>query len=266
MSSGSNENVKGTRTLTSGNSLANSIYFAMETMLRNNVNTAEVVKVVRVYPGGVGSPAGAPDMTGHVDVLPLVCLTDARDNALTPATLYRLPYSRIQGGVAALVIDPVPGDIGLAVFTKRDSSNVGQAQEQPVQPGSFRIFDQADGFYIGGFLNKAPEIWLELKQNREAVLHAPVKVTVNTTDAVVNASAKTLINSPETELSGNLMVRGNVTWAGVGQGHGGQAAVFKGGINNTGGNIKSNNVTLEGHTHPGVERGGGNTDRPASGS
>lgn len=245
-----NKTVKGTRKLTSANTLTNAAAFMIEKAMRSSINTAEVVKVMRVDAGGPGG------MTGYVDVLPLVCQTDAWNNALPPATLYRLPYSRIQGGVAALIIDPEPGDIGIAVFTKRDSSNVKQAQSAPVQPGSFRTFDQADGFYIGGFLNKAPSIWLELGQNNEAVLHAPVKVTVETQECVIDA--------PLTRLTGNLFINGNVTWAGTGQGQGGPA-VFKGGLTNSGGSIKSNNVTLETHTHSGVQTGNGNTGRPNGG-
>lgn len=246
-----NENtVKGTKRLATGNTFGNAVSFLIDGIVRDTVNTAEVVKVVSIYPGGSNG------MTGYVDALPLVCQTDADHNTLPPSTLYRLPYSRIQGGVAALVIDPEPGDIGIAVFTKRDSSNVKQAQSAPVQPGSFRTFAQADGFYIGGFLNKAPSIWLELKQNNEAVLHAPVKVTVETQECIIDA--------PLTRLTGSLLINGNVTWAGTGQGQGGPA-VFKGGLTNSGGSIKSNNVTLETHTHSGVETGPSNTGGPNGG-
>ena len=61
-------------------------------------------------------------------------------------------------------------------------------------------------------MNKAPEIWLELNQDKEATLHAPVKVTVHTTDAVVHASntveitagAAISLTAPVINLNGNL--------------------------------------------------------------
>lgn len=228
--------VKGTKKLTSANTQTNALMFLIEMMLRDTVNTAEVVTVTGVDTGGPES------MTGYVDVMPLVCQTDADNNALPPATIFRLPYSRIHGGVAALVIDPVPGDIGLAVFCKRDSSGVKQAQATPVQPASFRIFDQADGYYFGGFLNKAPEIWLELNQDREAVLHAPVRVTIETQECVVDA--------PNTYFTGNAFIDGNLSWGGSGYGYGNRPASFRGGLDNQGGTIKSNDKTLDNHTHP----------------
>jgi hypothetical protein len=61
-----------------------------------------------------------------------------------------------------------------------------------------------------------------------------------------------------------MFIEGNVTWAGIGQGQAGPA-VFRGGIVNSEGVIKSNNVTLETHTHSGVETGSGNTGGPNGG-
>jgi phage baseplate assembly protein gpV len=274
--------VKGTRTAYSGHSPVNAIDLMIKNTVKGMVNTAEVVKVVGVDAGGPGAAAG------YVDVLPLVCQTDAYNETLPPTTLYRLPYSRCQGGIAALVIDPEAGDTGVAVFAKRDSSGVGQGgAQEPTQPGSFRSFDQGDGFYIGGFLNKIPEIYLELNQDKEAVLHAPQKVTIETKECIINsetatvnasnqatvASPETIIDSPQTRCKGNLWVEGSMSGAGGGP------AIFtsgiinqSGGINNTGGiansggNITSNNITVETHTHSGVQTGGGNTDSPNAGT
>lgn len=240
--------VKGTKKITTANTMTNATSFLIEMMIRKTVNTAEVVLVVGVDSGGPES------MTGYVDVKPLVCQTDANNNTLPPATFYHLPYSRIQGGIAALVMDPQPGDIGLAVFTKRDSSGVKQASTEPVPPASFRTYDLADGFYIGGFLNKAPEVWLELNQDKEAVLHAPVQVTVETNNCI--------IDSPSTSFTGNVFIAGNVSWAGAGQGVGGKPAQFKDGLQNTGGTIKSNNITLDSHVHSGVSSGPSTTGGP----
>lgn len=243
--------VKGTKKLTTANTPTNATSFLIDAILRDTVNTAEVVVVMGIDAGGPES------MAGYVDVKPLVCQTDASGNTLPPATISRLPYSRMQGGFAALVIDPEPGDIGIAVFCKRDSSGVKQGAETPVQPASFRIFDQADGFYIGGFLNKIPEVWLELNQKKEAVLHAPTRVTVETQECI--------IDSPESYFLGNVRIDGNVIWGGVGRGVDGPAQ-FRDGINNEGSVIRSNAITLDTHTHTGVQAGGGNTGNPNAGT
>ena len=168
---------------------SNALIFTINQLIQEGVNTADVVIVRAVHAGGPGAA------TGYVDVQPLVRYLDGWNNTVETVTMFRLPYSRIQGGIAALVIDPVPGDIGLAVYTKADSSLIEPGQADTVQPGSFRTFSRSDGFYIGGFLNQAPEIWLELNQDKEAVLHAPQKVTIETKECVINADKSTVINT-----------------------------------------------------------------------
>lgn len=120
--------VESTRSPFTGNSQGNEMAYFVENFLNGRVNTALPCKVQAVYSDGI-SP------TGRVDVLPLIVSLDAKNNAINPAPLYNLPYCRIQGGAAALVCDPVPGDIGLAVFCQRDVSNVVTGTAEPVQPG-----------------------------------------------------------------------------------------------------------------------------------
>lgn len=232
------KNVKGPMRPTAPNSATNAISFIVENMVKGMVTTADVVIVESVDAGGSG------EVAGYVSVKNLVCTVDAFNETLAPTTQFKLPYSRLQGGIAALIIDPEPGDIGLAVYTKRDSSNVKPEQKDPVQPGSFRMFDQADGFYIGGFLNQKPEIFLELTQDKEAILKAPKKVT---------------IDSPETLIKGDVHIEGFVQWDKYAQGESGPA-VIQGGLKNTGGEIVSNGITLETHTHRGDS--GGITGEP----
>ena len=163
---------------TAGNSEFNALSFMIRSAIRGQVSTAIPVIVKAV------DADGSEGTAGYVDVLPLVCQTDPDNNTLEPVTLYHLPYSRIQGGVAAVVIDPVVGDIGLAVFAQQDSSNVTSGASAPVQPGSFRCFDMSDGFYIGGFLNQAPTCYMELMQDNTITINATSGITVNGTITV----------------------------------------------------------------------------------
>lgn len=247
MVSMSDNTVKDTRASGTAKSDFNALSYMIETLINQLVFTADVVKVLSVS-------------GGYVDVMPLVTQIDAFDNAVQPAPLYHLPYNRVQGGRAALIIDPVPGDIGLAVFAKRDSSGVMVGQTDPVKPASFRTFNQADGFYFGGFLNQTPEVFLELTQGGEAILTAPTKVTVNTATADVNANGICNINAPMTNVSGNLAVAGQLAVTGGISGGGG--ATMTGGITNTGGTVTSNGITLETHIHGGVQSGGSQTGGP----
>lgn len=68
-----------------------------------------------------------------------------------------------------MIVDPVIGDIGIAVFADRDISTVKRTKAQG-NPGSRRRFDAADGMYLGGLLNSAPTNYLQLSSDGSATL------------------------------------------------------------------------------------------------
>lgn len=165
--------VKSSRDFTTLNSPHNVLSYGMEKAMSYRMNTAIPVRVDEVFPGKTG-PAG------RVTVTPLVLLIDSYHQTLPQSQIFEVPYSRIQGGVAAVIIDPQPGDLGWVVFCKQDISLVKTGITEPVQPGSYRTFDTADAIYLGGILNQAPSIWLELTQEGVATLHAPTKIVLDT--------------------------------------------------------------------------------------
>ena len=127
----------------------NTLHFQIQRALQG-INTAEPVRVVSVEPGEAG-PAGM------VSVRPLVNLVDGSGKGIEQSELYALPYLRVQGGENALIIDPKPGDVGLAVYAMRDTEVVKMERgKAPVNPGSARTYNKGDGFYLGGFLNATP--------------------------------------------------------------------------------------------------------------
>lgn len=144
----------------------NGLSFIIQQAIRQQVNTCIVVKVTAVK-------------DGYVDVLPLVTQIDGNGEAVQPTTLYHLPFMRYHGGVCAVILNPVVGDIGLAVFAGKDCSNVVKGTTEPQQPASFRENTMANGFYIGGFLNQAPTCSIELNQDGSIVMTAPNNVIVN---------------------------------------------------------------------------------------
>jgi hypothetical protein len=139
-----------------------------------------------------------------VDVLPLVTQISGKGEAIQPTTLYKLPYMRYHAGIAAVILDPVPGDIGLACFASKDCSTVKTGTSEPQQPGSFRGNSMANGFYIGGFLNKAPSTFIELKQSGEIVVTAPGGLTIN---ANITTNGNISVNGSET-LTGDCVASG----------------------------------------------------------
>ena len=187
-----NNEVRGVANYAAGNSQYNALSFMIQQAIREQVNTCVICKVV-----GVSS--------GYVDVLPMVTQVSGKGEAIPPTTLYKLPYMRYHAGVAAVILDPVPGDIGLAVFAGKDCSNVKVGTSEPVPPASFRDNSMANGFYIGGFLNQAPSVSIELTQGGAVNITAPGGVNISGSVVVsgdVVAGGKSLVNHVHTGDSG----------------------------------------------------------------
>lgn len=194
--------VQGIADIYAGQTEFNQLSFLIRTMMNREINTAIPVIVKEVMTG-----SGA---VGHVKVLPLVNDMDAEGNAVDVAVIPKIPYFRLQGGKVAIITDPVVGDIGIAVFAQKDTSNVIAGTTEPVQAGSFRNFSMSDGWYIGGFLNQNPETFLQLNQNGTAVLTANNGVTING-DVTINGelTAKGIVYS--THLHGGVLSGGGDT-------------------------------------------------------
>jgi hypothetical protein len=184
MAEENNNVVQGVANYNAGTSPFNSLSFIVQQAIRQQVNTCIICKVLACS-------------DGYVDVLPMVTGVSGKGEAIQPTTLYKLPYMRYHAGVAAVILDPVPGDIGLAVFASKDCSNVKAGTTEPQQPASFRGNSQANGFYIGGFLNQAPSVFVELTQGGAVNITAPGGVNISgsvTVSGDVVASGKSLVN------------------------------------------------------------------------
>ncbi len=268
----------------SSSSLYNQIEFFTENLIKSTVNTALPVKVVGVEANGV-------DITGYVNVIPLVQSYDNFGNAIPANTIFKVPYCRIQGGKACLIIDPVIGDKGIAIFSQQDITNLG---DNPQKPFTLRCFDMADALYIGGILNQAPSVYVELTQDDTIEIIAPNSVniktencsvecsscsiesetteiksttctleseitdiksttcTVESPNLTVNSSALTL-NSPMTTISGVLAVGAIAPASGV--------LTLSGSLTTTG-DVGINGKSFSSHTHSGVESGNKTTSTP----
>jgi len=158
----------------------NQLYFIINQLL-SKMQTATIVKVVSC------SNAGGVDEVGFVDVVPLVDQVDGNNNAYPHATVYNLPYLRLQGGANAIIIDPAEGDLGIAVFASRDISNV-KTQKTNAAPASFRQFDFADGMYLGGLLNGTPQNYIQFQNNN---------ITIKATSVIIDGNLSVIgsINS-----------------------------------------------------------------------
>lgn len=142
--------------------------------------TATVVKVDAVQPGGTGA-------VGFLDATDLVQQLDGSNQGIPNVSMRSLPYFRLQGGANAVIIDPKPGDLGIAIFARRDISTVKKTKaERP--PPSLRAHDVSDGLYIGGILNGAPSQYLRFLDSGIEMVSAG-NVTITSPGAVAINSA-----------------------------------------------------------------------------
>lgn len=165
---------------------------AMSYLIRSLIGrmaTTTLVEVMAVEAAGEVAPVG------FVDVKPMVAMIDGDGKATPHGTIYRVPYFRVQGGKNAVIIDPVKGDIGIAVFASGDISAV-KANKKASNPGSRRRNSFADALYIGGVLNGVPEQYIRFSTEGIEVkgtaikLIGPVEVqgTLTATEDVVTGT------------------------------------------------------------------------------
>ncbi|WP_230975690.1 Gp138 family membrane-puncturing spike protein [Acetobacter garciniae] len=161
---------------------------------------------------------------GFVDVQPLVHQQDGAGRTTPRGIIHNVPYIRLQGGTRAIICDPAVGDIGYIIISGRDISNV-KANRAAAAPGSFRQHDYADAVYIGGLLNAAPSEYIGWVGE----------------DVHVHTAGKFIIDAAECDINCAVNVQGPVTATG---------------------DVKAGSISLESHTHSGVQTGSASTGGP----
>ena len=169
--------------------------FLIESLI-NQMATATLVKVMKCTNNGeVSEP-------GYVDILPLVNQIDGIGRATPHITVYHCPYIRVQSGDNAVIIDPKPGDIGLAVICDHDTSAV-EATKGQANPGSRRRFDLSDAVYITGLLNKVPKQYIRftddeifVKAIKKIHLDAGEEIDITAPTIKLNGSTEIDLTSP----------------------------------------------------------------------
>lgn len=160
------------------------------------MQTVTLVRIEAVHSNGVG-------ITGTVDVQPLVNQMAAGPNgtqtAIAHGIIYGVPFYRVQGGASAFICDPVKGDIGMCAFASRDISSVKNTRDV-ANPGSQRVYDWADGLYLGGFRNGVPTQYIQaLADDGGWNITSPGALTADV---------------PIAEFTGDLLVDGDATITG----------------------------------------------------
>lgn len=164
----------------------NALYFAIWQQLEK-LSTSMPVRIRSVSASGV-----APVGLAELEIL--VSEVGGNGRTIPGAIIPNVPYMRYQGGNKAVIIDPEPGDIGIAVFSSRDISSVKRARAA-APPGSKRSYDCSDAMYIGGVLNKTPTHYIHFTDSG-ILVHTPGEAKIEAATAVVTATTSATIDSP----------------------------------------------------------------------
>lgn len=223
--------------------------------LMGRISTATLVQVVACTNSSGLSPVG------FVDILPLVNQIDGAGNAVPHGVVYRCPYFRLQGGANAVILDPQPGNLGIAVFADRDISSVA-ANKGQANPGSRRRFDMADALYLGGVLNGAPSQYVQFSA-AGITIHSPVAVVLSAPDVQIVAqtveivaSTSTTVTTPTFTVNGATLLNGPLS---QGTGTAGGAATMQGPMTVVH-DVTAAGTSLHAHTHSDPQ--GGSTGGP----
>jgi hypothetical protein len=168
-------------------------------------------------------------------------MLDGAGNSFSHGIIVQLPVFRLQGGKNAIIIDPVVGDIGLAIFCDRDISSVVATKAQ-ANPSSSRMNDMSDGIYFGSLLGPAPTQYVAFTAAGIKIV-SPTAIELDAPDIKwvsptieLNASTSITVTTPTMTINGNFVVTGTSQAGGK--------------------NVGST------HTHSGVTTGSGNTGAP----
>jgi hypothetical protein len=152
-----------------------------------HVRTIVQVVVMSVSGGGVGAPP-------TVGVKPLVKIVDGQNNATSHGVINNIQVSRVGCGSGSIIADPVVGDVGWLAVSDRDSSVVATTNGKESQPGSRRMFDLADGIYIGKLFGNAPTQFVQFTENGVNIKSGSGGINLNGVMIDTNGN----INSPAT--------------------------------------------------------------------
>lgn len=149
----------------------------------------------------------APNLV--VDVMPLVTRTDPSGAMIPNSEAFNVPVFRLQRGNSAIIMNPVVGDIGMIAVCDRDNS-VARANRKQSVPGSKRTHSKSDALYLGGFLNSAPDQFIEFADGAINIT-TPNPVNITCSSANVTAPDGVTVTTPNMHVTGNITAGGDIT-------------------------------------------------------
>lgn len=165
---------QGSRSSYDNTSTTNQTNFLVQQTIKRDLQTS--------YLARVDLCESSEETTGatYVSVTPLVTQTDTEGTPLDMVSIPKLPFVRYQYGIAAVVIDPIPGDIVAMSVNKNDSTPIVQGVSEPVPAGSLRQFSQSDSVLMGAVHTQVPKVYIVLRQDETIKERGPNGIRVET--------------------------------------------------------------------------------------
>lgn len=259
------------------------------TQLREMIDRA-LLRVNTAIPGVVESFDAATQTATVVPAVQMRTLIDNEEAFVTPPPIVNAPVVFPFASVAgfALTLPVRKGDPCIILFSQRAIDNwheLGGVQRPEEGVGS-RHHDMTDAIVLlaappkpdvlGAWesqgiqmRNRAKTTHVTVRDSEAVIVSGPSVITVSSSGEVsIVAPSKVSIqtalaevDAPLTTFSGNISVAGGITSTGTFGGSGGKI-VTPGTIESTGGDVKAGNISLNNHTHGGVQPGGGSTGGP----
>ena len=207
-----------------------------------DLNTTFVGKVTKCTSNGVNG-------SKTVTAINLIQQINAEGNALKNIEVSDLPHYRLQAGIGAVILDPVPNDIGIFSCAKRDISNINKDTSSPQVPASFRQFNGSDAVMVGTIHTQTPKVYIHIQQDETITVIAPkgYNCETNQKHSVTITAQSVTINAPNITLNGNVTINGSLTASGA---------------ISSATDVSSKGKSFNAHTHGGVQSGSNSTGVP----
>lgn len=173
----------------------NALQYIIYGMIKNTVNTINVVKVI-----------GVKENT--IDVETVISDISNSNEPIGTFKIYNIRYIKWQYGQNSLIVKPKVGDIGLILVSKQDTSGLIKDGQSIVQTGG--IFNLGDGIYLGGIegLNQEPTQFIKFEDDNITFTGTG---TININAKTVNVESETASIKSDTatvEATGTTTVKG----------------------------------------------------------
>lgn len=225
-----------------------------------------------------------------LDVQPSVSISTMEGEVFSETSILNVPMQQPASSKGGMIFPPDVGDTVLLVFSQNgiDTWKYGTGQPQP--PSDFRRFNKRDcvaipcifpvsrsmakksahgqDYDVGDVIiynsRKSNPVEIILKESGDVFINSPGKVTVNCVDSEVNASSSVTYNTQSYKINCSSYTVSSSSYS-INTGTYGLSATSSATTSaqlDMQGSFTLNGVTMETHTHGGVQTGSGSTGGP----